>query len=78
MSLALIHINFMIACAATRDPQSFVGEPVWNSNAGFEVRGWLKDNGLVNDDYVATDKGLAWVEFIRATPLPIMKWVKPE
>ena len=50
----------------------------WNSPAGITSRRWLYENGLIDGDERATDKGRAWVNHICATPLPVGSWVLPE
>jgi len=66
---------FMFACYYSKDPVAEVGATVWASFVGHDVRRWLFDNGLVDCRWQATDKGIAWVSKICATPLPIQKWV---
>jgi hypothetical protein len=78
-TLAPITIIYMLACYTSPKPEEEVGGPsVWNSEAGRETRNWLRDNGLVGEDWRATEKGIAWVQFICETPLPVSKWVLPE
>lgn len=72
-----ITISIMLACYALVHPQDgMLGE--WNSPAGIQSRRWLQNNGLIDEDQKATDKGRAWVRGICATPLPVSAWVLPE
>jgi hypothetical protein len=76
-SVAPIHINFMMACFTSPDPERRMHTDHWNSPAGLETRRWLLDNGLITEDNRATDRGEAWVRFICETPLPVQVWQRP-
>lgn len=72
-----ITISFMLACYASTEPQRYVlGE--WNSPAGILSRRWLQENGLIDDEHHATEKGRVWVKHICSTPLPVSAWILPE
>lgn len=73
-----IHINFMMACYTSPNPEEELGEAHWGSEGGQSARAWLKKEGLIGDDNRATARGAAWIGFICATPLPEMKWILPE
>ena len=77
MSLAPIHIIFMLSCYTSTDPKTELGEAHWNSTAGKDVRNWLLSTKLVDEKYRATDRGRAWVRFICDTPLPEQVWINP-
>ena len=75
--VAPLCISMMIACYVSPDPRSEVGEGVWASQAGDEVRRWLLDNGLIDANARATERGEAWIRFICETPLPVHVWQRP-
>jgi len=72
-----ITISIMLACYVSplNIGHHALGE--WNSPAGIKSRRWLQDNGLIDEDHRATEKGKAWVNHICATPLPVSAWVFP-
>lgn len=72
-------IEIMIACHANANPIEKVGERTWFSSAGFELRWWLRKEGLVDEDFKSTARGKAWVEAITHVPLPVehVRWVVP-
>jgi hypothetical protein len=71
-------IVFMIVCHAYGDPEKYLGKDHWNSSAGIHWRSWLLENDLIDAANKSTDRGKAWVDFIRATPLPEKCWKLPE
>jgi len=71
-------IQIMFACYVAADPKEYFSGQGWNSQPGHEARQWLNENGLINEDLTATDRGVAWVKFICSTPLPQQTWVLPE
>jgi hypothetical protein len=75
--MAPITINFMLACYTSASPPAQLSEGQWNSPSGQEARAWLRDNGLVDNSYNATERGKAWVQFICSTPLPVAVWTLP-
>lgn len=77
MIRAPITIKIMLACYVGPDAEREVGIDVWNSEAGRESRFWLEQNGLIDKNERATEKGRAWVDFIVNTPLPVSVWVLP-
>lgn len=78
MRLAPIHITFMMACHCSPQPEQELGSDHWNSTAGRETRQWLLDEALIDSDNRSTSRGVAWIEVICQTPLPVQQWVKPE
>lgn len=76
--VAPIAISFMLTCYVTPMPEEHVGRAQWNSLSGGETLKWLRDNGLIDQDNKATERGEAWVKFICATPLPVSRWSLPE
>lgn len=73
-----IAITFMFACYYAADPESYLGTAHWNSEAGRGTRLWLFREQLIGPDNKATSRGIAWVNYICHTPLPVEKWVIPE
>lgn len=73
-----IKIQFMLACYISGVPEAIVWDGGWNSIAGMETRKWLRDQELITNDNVATEKGIAWVMGILSTPLPVAEWRVPE
>jgi hypothetical protein len=78
MRLAPIHINFMLVCYFSAEPEQALGKYHWDSMAGREARLWLHKNELIDSYNRSTERGRAWVDFICETPLPEAKWVMPE
>lgn len=72
-----ITISIMLACYALVQPQDgMLGE--WGSPAGIQSRRWLRENGLIDEEHRATEKGRVWVKHICSTPLPVSAWILPE
>lgn len=76
--MAPITINFMLACYCSREPWVNIGKAQWDSICGIETRSFLCSEGLLGENYEPTPRGKAWIDMILSTPLPIMKWVRPE
>lgn len=70
-------INLMLAAYCTPDPASYVGEKVWESQAATSERANLLAHDMVDENFSATEKGKAWVEFIRRVPFPVEEWKIP-
>lgn len=70
-------INLMLACYYSPDPKEEIG-PSWSSESGKISRAWLQNEGLIDGNNEATERGKAWVEYICHTPVPIQQWVLPK
>ena len=75
---APITIEFMLVCYFSAEPAQYFEDMRWNSIAGNETREFLLREGLVDENYKATERGEAWVKYICATPLPEQCWRLPE
>ena len=54
-----------------------IPEKIWESSAAEESRMWLLENGLIDRENKATERGNAWVEYICNVDLPVRVWKLP-
>lgn len=71
-------ITIMFECYACANPGANMRLEQWNSPAAEEVRSLLLNKGLIDDELRVTPRGVAWVKFICATPLPEQTWILPD
>lgn len=71
-------IRVMLACHVSSEPDRQFAVEQWGSTACEGARAWLMDNGLIDGELQATERGRAWVHFICAVPLPVAQWVLPD
>lgn len=80
MSVYPFTVSFMLACQLSPgNPEARLGAARWNCEAGRQARQWLLDNGLIDHNSKATERGEWWVKDICATPLriPTTTWTLP-
>ena len=63
-------IDIMLLCFYSNSPEDNMLPIRWNSPAAMMVRGWLRDEDLIDDENRATDRGKLWVEAICSARLP--------
>lgn len=71
-------IQMLLTCHWSPTPEDQYEPKIWNSDAGTATRGWLMDNGLIDDHWKVTARGRALVNILCTTPLPVLSWVAPE
>lgn len=65
-------VEIMLECYCCVEPGANIPDRIWNSSAGKRERQRLVDLDLIHDDTLrATKLGLAFVEKICATPIPV-------
>ena len=81
--MTVLQLMMLLHYSAIAEPYSLRHPKHANSSAVAEQRQWLiNDNLLVEDDkwgsgYQLTERGRAFVEALKAMPLPICKWEVP-
>ena len=78
MKFTPLHISLMIHCYAIAEPIPNRGAP-----AVEEYLRQLTNFGLIKEDdkyasgFTATERGVAWMNMLRSTPLPELRYVDP-
>lgn len=67
---APIVLKIMLACYTAPFPIEEIGEQCWHSRAGQQTRAYLMREGLVNNEWRATPRGIAWISAFCNIPLP--------
>lgn len=80
VQVAPIHLQFALAVYTAPDYVGALGKDYFYSPAGSAVTEWLLAQGLVeldNGTYKITQKGVAWIAMLCATPMPEQRWLDP-
>lgn len=70
-----VHIAMCLDYASMRDPQLRYTTEEWSQPVMVEARKWMIDNELVTASGIPTDKLFAYVDKLRAVPMPTQRWV---
>jgi hypothetical protein len=74
-SMSPLALKVLVECCVSGKPGTNMMFEQWNSDPAREIRQQFYRDGITNSDDTATDRGLAWLEIICSTPMPVQKWV---
>ena len=78
MSFSPLQLQFMLAYSSGSAPEQFFTEQTWHSEAAKEIRRWMVLEGLVNEDYQASERLLVHIKMLCEVRLPVQIWVSPD
>lgn len=78
MKLTPMQLMWCLTFYVSPEPVEELGWDHFNSPAGRDTLAWMKAEKLIDDNGESTERLKAFVGFLCETPLPVMKWVRPE